>query len=85
LPRERPPSAPKGAVMGAVSFCHTPPLPCTTADGRGTLVPLHIAASTLGLPQEVLLQWYRNERFEAVDLGILGLWIHRDKVQEIAQ
>jgi transcriptional regulator with XRE-family HTH domain len=47
------------------------------------LVPLHIASSMLGIPQELLLQWYRQEKFEAVDLGILGLWLWRDEVKDI--
>lgn len=42
------------------------------------LLPLHLAATQLGLPQELILKWFREGRFEAVDLGILGLWIERD-------
>lgn len=42
------------------------------------LTPLHMIATQYGLPQEVLLQWYRDGRLPAVDLGILGLWIHKD-------
>ena len=47
------------------------------------LVPLHIASSQLGVPQELLFQWYREEKFEAVDLGILGLWLWRDTIKDI--
>jgi hypothetical protein len=47
------------------------------------LMPLYLAASTIGVPQELLLSWYRAGNFEAVDLGILGLWVHRDDLAEI--
>lgn len=42
------------------------------------LTPLHVVATTYGLPQEVMLQWYRRGIIRADDLGILGLWIHKD-------
>lgn len=41
------------------------------------LVPFHVVATQLGIPQELLLQWYRDEKVMAVDAGILGLWVHR--------
>lgn len=41
------------------------------------LVPLYIASTQLGIPQELLLRRYRQDEFEAVDLGMLGLWVHR--------
>ena len=44
------------------------------------LVPLHIAASTLGVPQELLFKWCREEKLETADLGVLGLWIYRDNI-----
>jgi hypothetical protein len=47
------------------------------------LMPLYLVASTIGVPQELLLSWYRDGNFEAVDLGILGLWVHRDDLAEI--
>jgi hypothetical protein len=47
------------------------------------LMPLYLAASTIGVPQELLLQWYREGKFDAVDLGILGLWVHRDDLAEL--
>lgn len=47
------------------------------------LMPLYLAASTIGVPQELLLSWYRKGDFEAVDLGVLGLWIARDDLAEI--
>lgn len=49
------------------------------------LMPLHIASSLLGMPQELLFQWYREGKFNAVDLGILGLWLYRDEVKDIPQ
>jgi hypothetical protein len=47
------------------------------------LMPLYLAAATIGVPQELLLSWYRQGNFEAVDLGILGLWVHRDDLAEV--
>lgn len=47
------------------------------------LMPLYLVASSIGVPQELLLSWYRNGDFDAVDLGILGLWVHRDDLAEI--
>jgi hypothetical protein len=48
------------------------------------LMPLYLAAATIGVPQELLLSWYRDGHFEAVDLGILGLWVHRDDLAEVS-
>lgn len=42
------------------------------------LTPMHMVATTHGLPQELLLQWYREGVIQAEDLGVLGLWIHKD-------
>lgn len=42
------------------------------------LSPLHMVAMTQGIPQEVMLRWYRNGIIRGVDLGVLGLWIHKD-------
>jgi transcriptional regulator with XRE-family HTH domain len=53
---------------------------CQLADegvDLGQLVPFHVAASHMGLPQEVLLERYRNGEIDAEDLGILGLWIRK--------
>jgi hypothetical protein len=47
------------------------------------LVPLHMAATQSGIPQELLLKWYREGHFEAMDLGILGLWLFREDVPTI--
>jgi DNA-binding XRE family transcriptional regulator len=42
------------------------------------LMPMNLVAQEYGVPQEILLQWYRQGQVEGVDLGILGLWFHRD-------
>lgn len=47
------------------------------------LVPFHVVATLLGVPQEVLLQWYREEKFTALDAGILGLWISRQDLDRL--
>lgn len=47
------------------------------------LLPLYLAASNVGVPQELFLSWYRDGHFEAVDLGILGLWVHTTDVERI--
>jgi transcriptional regulator with XRE-family HTH domain len=39
------------------------------------LVPFHLAATMLGVPQELLLRRYRDGEVDAVDAGILGLWV----------
>jgi hypothetical protein len=44
------------------------------------LSPLHVIATHHGLPQELMLKWYREGKLPAWDLGILGLWIHKDDV-----
>lgn len=49
------------------------------------LMPLFAAASALGVAQELLLKHYRAEKFHAEDLGILGLWIYRDELQDIGK
>lgn len=43
----------------------------------GDYVPFHMAASQLGVPQEVLLQRHRAGELPAEDLGLLGLWVPR--------
>jgi hypothetical protein len=45
------------------------------------LVPFHMVATLCGIPQELLLRWYRDGTFEAVDLGILGLWVTKDEMR----
>lgn len=49
------------------------------------LTPMHVVATTYGLPQEVLLTWYRRGVIHAEDLGILGLWIHRDDLHYLRE
>lgn len=39
------------------------------------LQPLHYASVHLAVPQEVLMERYRNGELKAVDLGVLGLWV----------
>jgi hypothetical protein len=51
------------------------------SDGR--LVPFHVVATLLGLPQEQLLRRYREQEFEAIDAGILGLWVPIETIQKL--
>lgn len=39
------------------------------------LIPFHMAATALGVPQELLLRRYRSGQVDAVDAGLLGLWV----------
>jgi transcriptional regulator with XRE-family HTH domain len=47
------------------------------------LIPFHLAATLLGIPQELLFQRYRDGVVTGVDLGILGLWMERDHLQSL--
>jgi hypothetical protein len=47
------------------------------------LVPLHQAITLLGVPQELMMRMYRRGDFEAVDLGILGLWLYEEDLEQI--
>lgn len=49
------------------------------------LSPLHVIATNHGLPQELMLQWFRAGKLPAYDLGILGLWIHKDDVHYLRE
>jgi transcriptional regulator with XRE-family HTH domain len=49
---------------------------------NNNLIPFHVVATYCGLPHEVLLHWYRQGRFEAVDLGVLGLWVNRREIED---
>ena len=49
------------------------------------LTPLHIAAVMHGIPQEVLFHWYRSGVIQAEDLGILGLWIHKEDLHLVEE
>lgn len=48
-----------------------------------TLMPMSTVAVLAGLPQELLLKWHRTGAILAEDLGILGLWVHRDELHLI--
>jgi transcriptional regulator with XRE-family HTH domain len=41
------------------------------------LMPFHLVATQLGLPQEVLHRRYRDGEIRGIDAGILGLWLRR--------
>lgn len=47
------------------------------------MIPFHVVATVLGIPQEQLLYRYRNGEFEATDLGILGLWVFQSDLDEL--
>ena len=47
------------------------------------MVPFHVAATLLGIPQEQLFYRYRAGEFEGSELGILGLWIHQADLDEL--
>jgi hypothetical protein len=47
------------------------------------LLPLHVAATETGVPQEVLLRWHREGWLTGEDLGVLGLWVRRDDLAEL--
>lgn len=46
-------------------------------------VSLGVAAMQLGVAQEVLFQWYRQDRLKALDAGLLGLWVHRSDLASL--
>ena len=41
------------------------------------MMPLHMVAVYLSLPQEVIMERYRSGAIQAEDLGVLGLWVKR--------
>ena len=47
------------------------------------MLPLNLAASTLGVPHETLFHVFRDGRFEGLDLGILGIWVRREDLDLI--
>lgn len=53
-------------------------------DGEGIelneLLPIHVAATLLGLPQEALFSLYRSGEIGGLDLGVLGIWLRRDEL-----
>ena len=48
------------------------------------LIPLFIAAGQVGVSQALLLKMYREGLIHGVDLGILGLWVHGEDLDDIA-
>jgi DNA-binding XRE family transcriptional regulator len=48
------------------------------------LMPLHDVAGQLGVSHELLIRRYREELFEAEDLGLLGLWVYRADLDAVA-
>lgn len=49
-----------------------------------SLIPYHLAATLLGIPQELLIKWYREDRATATDLGVLGLWMDRAELERLS-
>lgn len=49
------------------------------------LIPLHKVAGQLGVPHEILMARYREGLFSADDLGILGLWVDREDMEQIVE
>lgn len=49
------------------------------------LIPFHVAATMHGLPQELLMKWYRDGLVEAEDLGVLGLWMHKEDLHQLKE
>ena len=47
------------------------------------MVPFHIVATLLGIPQEHLLHRYRRGEIIAEDLGILGLWMLQSDLDKL--
>jgi transcriptional regulator with XRE-family HTH domain len=47
------------------------------------LMPLNLVSSRLGVPHETLFHVYREGKFPAFDLGILGIWIREEDLDTI--
>ena len=47
------------------------------------LIPFHLVATKLGLPQELLLRMYRDGEVDAVEAGILGLWVEQAELARL--
>lgn len=47
------------------------------------LMPFHLVATLLAIPQEELLRRYRDGEFQAVDAGLLGLWIYKSELEHL--
>lgn len=48
------------------------------------LVPFYYLASDLGIPQEELMRRYRDNVYQAEDLGVLGLWIDQEDYDRLS-
>ena len=69
-------------------FYHQATLELKILDGQGinvrNLIPFHIVATLLGIPQEQLLYRYRNNNVTAIDLGgVLGLWVSKAELERL--
>ena len=53
------------------------------ADGfeLSQMMPLHLASTELGMPQDLLFRAYREEEIDGLDLGVLGIWIFKDELE----
>jgi transcriptional regulator with XRE-family HTH domain len=49
------------------------------------LIPLSVASSTLGVPHETLFHAYRDSKYQAFDLGILGIWVRSAELDNILE
>lgn len=47
------------------------------------IVPMHLAAAAMGVPNELLFHRYRDGTLKCVDLGVLGLWVVRSELKEL--
>jgi hypothetical protein len=47
-------------------------------------IPFHLAATLLGVPQELLLRRYREGEVPATDLGLLGLWVDKRDMRKVS-
>lgn len=44
---------------------------------------LKVVSTLLGVAQEVLFQWYREGKVQALDAGILGLWVPQGELDRL--
>jgi DNA-binding XRE family transcriptional regulator len=47
------------------------------------MLPLHMAATVLGMPQDLLFRACRVGRVSTMDLGVLGTWVYRAELDEV--
>lgn len=71
--------------VGRFYFAATGQLKILSEEGHDPkdYVSLAVVSTLLGVAQEVLFQWYREHRIDAVDAGILGLWVHRRELARL--